>query len=591
MGTSTLEQNMSDESGPRSEPANKGRRIRESSREECEAREPTGTSSFQEVGEAVFRGVVEAAPDGIVMADQAGRIVLVNTQAETLFGYRREELLGQPIEVLVPDRYRDVHRRHRSGYSGAPRARQMGIGLELYGRRNNGAEFPVEISLSPVEADGRILIISVIRDIAERKRVESERATLLAHAQAARAEAEQASATVQRLQSIMDGALLHLSLPELLQELLNRLLVAMAIDTAAILLLDSANDTLIRHAATGLEATFDQLVPVPVGRGFAGRIAAERCAIALADLDHVELVNPTLRERGIRSLLGVPLQIQGRLIGVVHVGTVARREFAEADTHFLQLAANRAALAIENALLYQRAQQAVQAREEFLSMAAHDLRTPLTTVMGWASMLADAVRHPDRSDPEAIKSFADELQSQVQRLDTMIDDLLDASRIQQNRIELRLEQTDLVSLVQRVVARFEHAPERRPSHQLIFDHPAALIGCWDPTRLEQIVVNLVSNALKYSPQGGEIRVGVAQAGTEAALTVQDHGIGMSPEELAHVFEPFRRADTARRVASGSGLGLHITQQLVEQHGGSIVITSTPGSSTTATVRLPLQRDC
>lgn len=223
-------------------------------------------------------------------------------------------------------------------------------------------------------------------------------------------------------------------------------------------------------------------------------------------------------------------------------------------------------------------------------MAAHDLRTPLTTVMGWASMLADAARHPERSGSEAISSFADELQSQVQRLDTMIDDLLDASRIQQNRLELRVELTDLVSLGQHVFARFEHAPERRETHQLIFESSATVTGQWDPARLDQVMTNLISNALKYSPEGGEVRVSVSAIGSWAVLKVQDQGIGMNSEELGGLFEPFRRADTARRVAGGTGLGLHITRQLVEQHGGTIEFVSAPGAGTTATVRLPLQRD-
>ncbi|HLI50324.1 MAG TPA: PAS domain S-box protein, partial [Thermomicrobiaceae bacterium] len=501
--------------------------------------------------------MVEAAPDAIVITNRDGEIVLVNTQAERLFGFRRLELLGRRIETLIPERYHRAHLGYRSEYMSTPRARPMGSGLELFGRRKDGAEFPVEVSLSPVEADGRMLVISIIRDVTQRKRAEAERAELLVLAQAARKEAEETATTLRRLQMISDTALTHLSLPALLQELLDRLRVAMVIDTGAILLLDTEHDVLTRRAATGLEATGDQVILVPIGHGFAGRVAAEGRPVALADLDQVELVNPDLREHQIRSLLGVPLRVQDRLLGVLHVGTLTRREFTAADINFLQLAANRAALAIENALLYQQSQQAVQAREAFLSMAAHELKTPLTTVMGWAALLTDAIHHPEHSDAAAISSFTDELESQVQRLDTLIDDLLDASRIQQDRLELQPERTDLASLLRRVLTRFEHASERRPTHQLVFENSTEVVGWWDPIRVEQIATNLISNALKYSPDGGEIHVTVALVGAQAELVVQDQGIGMRPEEAEHLFEPFRRTDTARRVASGTGLGLHI----------------------------------
>lgn len=578
---------MPDKREPRSNTRSAQRRIQPGCPVTSDQDGSVQSHTTQEVGEAAFHGAVEAAPDAIILTDRDGRIVLVNTQAERLFGFRRSELLGQRIELLIPARYQRAHERHRSGYMAAPHTRPMGIGLELFGRRQDGTEFPVEVSLSPVEAEGRMLVISIVRDVTERKRAEAERAALFASVRAAQAEAEESAAALRRLQIISDTALAHLTLPALLQELLDRLRVAMAIDTAAILLLDTESGLLTRRAATGLEAVGNLVFSVPVGHGFAGRVAAERRAVKLDGLDQAELVNPDLREHRIRSLLGVPLQVQDRLLGVLHVGTLTRREFTDADADFLQLAANRAALAIENALLYQQARQAVEAREAFLSMAAHELKTPLTTVMGWAALLSDAIHHPDHGNAAEVRDFADELEGQVQRLDTLIDDLLDASRIQQHRIELRPEATDLVALLQRVVAGFEHASVRRATHRIVFESTGAVIGWWDPVRIEQIATNLISNALKYSPDGGTVRVVIFDSESLAELVVQDQGIGIAPDELEHLFEPFHRTDGARRVASGTGLGLHITRTLVEQHGGTIQLASTPGAGTTVTIQLPL----
>ncbi|HWQ28983.1 MAG TPA: PAS domain S-box protein, partial [Dehalococcoidia bacterium] len=132
------------------------------------------------VGDATFEGLLESAPDAIVIVDTEGRIVIVNREAERLFGYSRQELIGQPVELLVPQRLRDLHRSHRQGYTARPATRPMGIGLELSARRCDGTEVPVEISLSPLETPRGLLVTSIIRDISERKALEQERQRLLA---------------------------------------------------------------------------------------------------------------------------------------------------------------------------------------------------------------------------------------------------------------------------------------------------------------------------------------------------------------------------------------------------------------------------
>jgi serine phosphatase RsbU (regulator of sigma subunit) len=164
--------------------------------------------------------------------------------------------------------------------------------------------------------------------------------------------APQSPETLAALQRVTDAALAYLSLDELLTELLHRTTEILDTDTAAFLLLDDAGDTLVARAAKGIEEEVEQGVRIPVGRGFAGRIAAERHAITIDDVDHADILNPILRERGIRSLLGVPLLVEGDVIGVLHVGTLTPRQFTAGDQDLLQLAADRAALAIQNARLF-----------------------------------------------------------------------------------------------------------------------------------------------------------------------------------------------------------------------------------------------
>lgn len=159
--------------------------------------------------EAIVHALIDAAPDGIITINPKGRMLLVNSQVEQLFGYRREELLGQPVELLVPEHLRDLHRAHRAVYSSQPRTRPMGVGLELAGRRRDGSEFPVEISLSPLVTEEGVLITAIIRDVSERKRFEEQERLLLAE-RAARAEAERA---VQRRDEFLSVAAHELKTP------------------------------------------------------------------------------------------------------------------------------------------------------------------------------------------------------------------------------------------------------------------------------------------------------------------------------------------------------------------------------------------
>ena len=253
---------------------------------------------------ATYGEILEVVPDAVVVVTAAGRILFVNQQTELLFGYGRQELLGQAVEVLLPQRFRSDHVSKRQGYVEAPRVRPMGVGLELFGWRKDGSEVPVEISLSPSALEGELVVISTIRDVSER-----------------RALLEQ----LQAIQTVTDAALANLGIDELLPELLGRVRDVLHVDTVTILLLDAAGECLLARASLGIEAEVAQGVRIPVGQGFAGRVAAEQRPVVITDIEQSEVVNPLLAARGIHSLLGVPLLVELQLIGVLHVGSLARR--------------------------------------------------------------------------------------------------------------------------------------------------------------------------------------------------------------------------------------------------------------------------
>jgi len=231
------------------------------------------------------------------------------------------------------------------------------------------------------------------------------------------------------------------------------------------------------------------------------------------------------------------------------------------------------------------------ARQEFLLTASHELKTPITSVKMAAQLLDRAViqRHPSlRVDDESIQRWRDQLMLGVQRLELLVSDLLDAARIQQGRLELHPTPVDLADMARSVVDRFEIASERTSRHRLTLDVSGPVEGVWDPSGIDQILTNLVSNALKYSPDGGTVRVQIEREGEDAVLSVSDSGIGIEPDQQADLFKPFARSLTLRHGISGTGLGLYISRRVVEQHGGTIALDSIPGIGTTITVTLPLE---
>ncbi|MCW5850400.1 MAG: DUF4118 domain-containing protein [Anaerolineae bacterium] len=315
---------------------------------------------------------------------------------------------------------------------------------------------------------------------------------------------------------------------------------------------------------------------------FDPHISDTRLAAEARDTQHLDF----LRQLGFKSEMVVPLVARDRPIGTLTfvMGRSGRRH----TPRHLKLAeelARRAALAVDNAWLYQQAQAAIQVRDEFLSIASHELKSPLTALLLQLQLL---LRHARRGSLTGLP--ADQLvrlletgQGQVQRLSKLVDNLLDVSRISAGRLQLELETLDLALVARDVVARFaEEAQAAGSELTLHADQP--VVGRWDRLRMDQVVTNLVTNAIKYG-EGQPIEVRVEPTPTTARLAVRDHGLGIPPEHLTTIFERFERAGRERS-HSGLGLGLYITRQIIQAHGGVIQVSSTLGAGSTFTVELP-----
>jgi signal transduction histidine kinase/CheY-like chemotaxis protein len=286
---------------------------------------------------------------------------------------------------------------------------------------------------------------------------------------------------------------------------------------------------------------------------------------------------------GHHSGICVPLGARGRTIGAMTLVRVSpRRPFRAGDVEFAEELATRAAVALDNATLYREACEAIRARDEFLSVASHELNTPLATL---TLQLDEIVRSPARPPQELPDRGMLRARRQVERLSRLVRDLLDVSRITTGHIELRLSRVDLAAVTNEVVAQF--APElARAGCPVELDVDGTIVGRWDPARVEQVIGNLLSNACKYGA-GKPILISVRGNASVARLSVQDHGIGISPADRTRIFERFERAASERHYG-GLGLGLYIARQVVQAHGGTIAVASGAGAGSTFTVELPLE---
>ncbi len=512
-----------------------------------------------QINEASLLTLLDISPDALVLVDAAGRIALVNSQLEALLGYPRSELEGLQLEVLLPERFHAAHVLHRERYAAAPRIRPMGAGLELYGRRKDGTEVPVDISLSPLTLNDVLYVLGAIRDISDRRRLE-------ALERAARSAAEARLALLQLILDELPASVYIVQGEEARLVLANR--ATTTVWGATWHLGQPMLDFLATHHIR-LFGTDGQALPPAAFATLRALRAGETVrhhqeTIRRADGTTLPvLVNAVALGR--RLLAGVPAAVGSQPSG----------------------AAEPVALVIHQDVTALK--EAEQLKDEFLGLAAHELRTPLAVLKGFAQTLL--VQTARGKGQELVEWQVEALQSIDQataRLVELTEDLLDVTRLQAGRLALHVEPTDLVALTRRVVTRLQMTTER---HLLTLATPVEhLVAQVDPRRLEQVLSNLIGNAIKYSPEGGSINVtiGADEQAHAALLSVSDHGIGIPAQQHLLVFGRFARADNARAYGiGGTGLGLYLCRELVERHGGRIWFESVEGQGSTFFVALPL----
>jgi PAS domain S-box-containing protein len=513
--------------------------------------------------------LIDGMADAVLVLDTGGRLVDLNPAATRLIGRPAAAVLDRPASTML------------AGWPAAVVGDEIATAQASLEVADAGGARHYDVLVSPLwRRDGRPAgRLIVARDVTERRRAE-RRLELLAEAGRVLSSSLDVEATLSQVARLVVPMLADYCYVDVVDE-------RGAIRDVAVAHVDPAREEMLR----AMRSRYPPDLGAPSGvaavlrTGQSELIAAlseDELAATTRDAEHRRL----LRTIGPTSRMIVPLAARDQVLGAItFVSARAERRYQADDLALAEALARRAAVAIDNARLYAAAQEAISLREEFLGIAAHELRTPLTTVKGYVQLNRRLLQRPVL-DRDRLAAAQAALERQVGRQVGLIDDLLDVARIQRGQLALRPEPVDLVEVARQVLDRFEHAPERTPRHRLTLEATAPVAGHWDPDRLDQVLTNLVSNALKYSPDGGAVTVRVAACDGQAELTVRDEGLGITPEEQAHLFRPFARGRPAAGIG-GVGLGLYIVAQIVARHGGEVAVESRPGTGSAFTIRLPL----
>jgi PAS domain S-box-containing protein len=524
--------------------------------------------------ESKYSGIIQMAEDAIVSVDDRQNITLFNKAAESTFGYAQEEALGAPLELLVPERFRAAHRERVARFAAGAEVSRMGSERtgRLFGRRKDGEEFPAEATLSKVTVDGKTILTAAVRDMTSKLRGEVE----------------------QRLLSDIGSTLAARIDENLALASLTKLAVRELADLSTLYLI-AEDGSIQRHGVAcrdpAAQWMTELMMSLPVDRrtehplweiletGHSRLMQLETSVLASYALtDEHRRALDTIRPR---SVIGVPLLAGAGILGALFVAACRpSRAFDDRDVALLEEIARRVALSLENARLYRAAQKAVALRDEVLSIVAHDLRSPLGSVLLHTSLTRPPPGQPERR----ARRPAEAIERSVSHMRRLIDDLLDVTRMESGQLELERAGVEPGELVAEVVEshRDRAAVE---SIELRNEVTPNLPAAWaDRDRMLQVFENLIGNALRVTARGS-ISVGAIERAGEILFWVADTGPGIASEDLPHVFDRFWQARKTKR--GSAGLGLSIVKAIVEAHAGRVWFESMLGAGTTVFFTVPL----
>lgn len=531
----------------------------------------TTPGKIAEERQARLAAIVESSDDAIISKTLNGIVTSWNYGAEKIFGYSEKEAIGKHISFIIPfDRIEEEDRIIASIRSG-----QKVNHFHTIRKRKNGTLVTVSLTISPVKDSlGNIIGASkVARDIT---REEKDHENLRRYA-----------SNMQSLNSTAKAISEKLDVEGIMQKVVDATLILVGADVG-VFLYNMPDETDVPHIfrmfSNDQEVTinwdlFSDAPPVT---------ASAFSEMAIDPVDNLEDYVKIFRNRSIASLfyqelkmtsyLGIPVYSGDRKItGGLFFGHRQIRKFSSEHVDLVTNMASQAGIALNKALLFYKVNELNKKKDEFIAMATHELKTPMTTLSGFLQLMKTRVE----TDP-VNASLLEKALKQLNKLGLLLNDLFDVSKIQAGKLRLQFERTDLAELTNEIIEGYKQN-KNCPIH---LEAPESLPVKVDRLRLEQVIINFIDNAIKYSRNEAMIQVIIEDLGTEASLSVKDQGIGINTEDLQGIFTQFYRAEKVSKKISGLGLGLYISKEIIERHKGKVKVESAEGQGSTFTFTIP-----
>lgn len=515
-----------------------------------------------QTGIDLLKMVFLAAAEGIIISDERGIITSANPMSEKIFGYDNRELEGKSIESLVPRSVKGHHEDLRAKYFKNPHPRPMGKGYDLYGLKKNGETFPLEISLSHFSHEGKPFAAAFITDISERKKNEEQLQVYTTELQ---------SKVKERTQELE-----HLNLG-LRKEVMERRSAERALQRS-----QKLYETVAKNFPNGSINLLSRDLIYEFSEGKGVRHSKQIIGTPFLKA-HREGAREALEECLNRTLQGKESSLEyttDRGTSLLHAvpifddqGEVERILIVEEDISEIKKAEQ------ETRLLLEKERELNEMKSRFVSMASHEFRTPLSTILSSTSLIG---KYTETDQQDKRDKHLERIKSSVKNLTEILNDFLSLEKLETGSMEVMIEKVDVSALISEIL---DELSSIRKSGQVFRFTPIELSIFSDKKLLRNILINLVSNAIKYSPEKGAIILAVDAQPHHTQIQVTDEGMGIPEEEQKNIFQRFFRAKNAFNI-QGTGLGLHIVQKYVHLLKGDITLESQLGKGTTITINLP-----
>ncbi|MFB0493899.1 PAS domain S-box-containing protein [Mucilaginibacter sp. OAE612] len=521
----------------------------------------------------MLAAIVENSDDAIISKTLNGIITTWNGGAEKIFGYQERETIGKHISILIPrDRLSEEDVIIENIRNGNKVDHFQTVRLH-----KNGSAIDISLTVSPVkDRHGTIIGASKIaRDITAAKKAE----TAIRHQ----------AAKLKILNTIGKAISEKLDTESILQKVTDATtqITGAAFGAFFYNTINQDGEAYMLYSLSGAPKEAFENFGVPRNTAVFHRTFSGEGVLRVDDITKDPRYGQNAPHFGmpeghlpVVSYLAVPvISSSGNVIGGLFFGHPEAGVFLQEHEDFVVSLASQAAVALDNSRLFTEVKELSQKKDEFIALASHELKTPLTSMSGFLQLL-------ERKVIDVNRPFVAKAITQLKKLNALINDLFDISKIQSGKLQFYFEEFDFTALIKE---NLEAIREAYTSHEIYFDENAEMILEGDKMRLEQVLTNLVTNAIKYSPESDKIEVSVKKSETEVQVSVKDYGMGINEENISHIFSQFYRAKDVNRSITGLGLGLYITKEIIERHGGRIWVESEPRKGSTFSFVLPLKK--